>query len=171
MTVAVIPVPGLPMIQPGDDLAALVGDAIEAARVGLKPLDVVVVCQKVVSKAEGAVVNLDDIEPSAFAIHLTSRTESGKDPRTYEVVLREATRIVRMDRGHVIVRRGTDGSAPTPGSTSRTGSDRACSRCCPATPTRPRPRCASAWSRASRSISRSSSPTRSGGRGARAWSR
>ena len=49
MTVAVIPVPGLPMIQPGDDLAALVGDAIEAARVGLKPNDVVVVCQKVVS--------------------------------------------------------------------------------------------------------------------------
>ncbi len=80
MTVAVIPVPGLPMIQPGDDLAALVGDAIDAARVGLKALDVVVVCQKVVSKAEGAIVDLDDVEPSAFAIHLTSRTESGKDP-------------------------------------------------------------------------------------------
>jgi coenzyme F420-0:L-glutamate ligase/coenzyme F420-1:gamma-L-glutamate ligase len=102
-TIAVIPVPGLPMIQPGDDLAALVGDAIDAARVGLKAHDVVVVCQKIVSKAEGAVVRLDDVEPSAFAIHLASRTEGGKDPRAYEVVLREASRIVRMDRGHVIV--------------------------------------------------------------------
>ena len=103
MTVAVIPVQGLPMIQPGDDLAALVGDTIEAARVGLKAHDVVVVCQKVVSKAEGAVVRLEDVEPSAFAVHLTSRTEGGKDPRAFEVVLREAARIVRMDRGHVIV--------------------------------------------------------------------
>ena len=103
MTVAVIPVPGLPMIQPGDDLAALIGDAIETARVGLKPNDVVVVCQKVVSKAEGAVVRLDEIEASAFARQLTARTEGGKDPRAYEVVLREAARIVRMDRGHVIV--------------------------------------------------------------------
>lgn len=103
MTIAVIPVPGLPMIQPGDDLAALVGDAIETARVGLVRGDIVVVCQKVVSKAEGAIVRLDDVEPSAFARQLSSRTEGGKDPRAYEVVLREAARIVRMDRGHVIV--------------------------------------------------------------------
>src|SRR4029077_4715332 len=90
MTIAVIPVPGLPMIQPGDDLAELIGDAIDAARVGLKANDVVVVCQKVVSKAEGAVVRLDDVEASAFAQQLTARTEGGKDPRAYEVVLREA---------------------------------------------------------------------------------
>ena len=103
MTVAVIPIPDLPMIQPGDDLAALLGDAIEAARVGLKAQDIVVLCQKVVSKAEGAVVELADVEPSAFARQLSARTEAGKDPRAYEVVLREAARIVRMDRGHVIV--------------------------------------------------------------------
>jgi coenzyme F420-0:L-glutamate ligase/coenzyme F420-1:gamma-L-glutamate ligase len=102
MTVAVIPIPGLPMIQPGDDLSALIGDAIESSRVGLKAHDAVVVCQKVVSKAEGAVVRLDDVEPSAFARQLSSRTEAGKDPRAYEVVLREAARIVRMDRGHLI---------------------------------------------------------------------
>jgi coenzyme F420-0:L-glutamate ligase/coenzyme F420-1:gamma-L-glutamate ligase len=101
MTVAVIPVPGLPMIRPGDDLAVLLGDAIEAARVGLKPADVVAVCQKVVSKAEGAVVRLDDVVASPFAQHLAARTE-GKDPRAMEVVLRETSRIVRMDRGHVI---------------------------------------------------------------------
>jgi coenzyme F420-0:L-glutamate ligase/coenzyme F420-1:gamma-L-glutamate ligase len=102
MTVAVIPVPGLPMIRPGDDLPALLGDAIEAARVGLKPGDVVAVCQKVVSKAEGSVVRLDEVTASAFAVQLASRTEGGKDPRAMEVVLREANRIVRMDRGHVI---------------------------------------------------------------------
>jgi len=102
MTIAVIPVPGLPMIRPGDDLPRLLGDAIEAARVGLKPGDVVAVCQKVVSKAEGAVVRLDDVVASPFAEHLASRTGGGKDPRAMEVVLREAQRIVRMDRGHVI---------------------------------------------------------------------
>jgi coenzyme F420-0:L-glutamate ligase/coenzyme F420-1:gamma-L-glutamate ligase len=102
MTIAVIPVPGLPMIQPGDDLAALLGDAIEAARVGLKAGDVVAVCQKVVSKAEGALVRLDDVTASPFAEQIAARTESGKDPRSVEVVLRESRRIVRMDRGHVI---------------------------------------------------------------------
>jgi coenzyme F420-0:L-glutamate ligase/coenzyme F420-1:gamma-L-glutamate ligase len=102
MTIAVIPVPGLPMIRPGDDLPRLLGDAIEAARVGLKTGDVVAVCQKVVSKAEGAIVRLDDVVASPFAEHLASRTGGGKDPRAMEVVLREAQRIVRMDRGHVI---------------------------------------------------------------------
>lgn len=102
MTVAVIPVPGLPMIRPGDDLPRLLGDAIEAARVGLKTGDIVAVCQKVVSKAEGAVVRLDDVVASPFAQHLAARTGGGKDPRAMEVVLREAQRIVRMDRGHVI---------------------------------------------------------------------
>jgi len=102
MTVAVIPVPGLPMIQPGNDLAVLLGDAIERAGVGLKAHDVVAVCQKVVSKAEGAVVRLDDVVASPFAERLAARTEGGKDPRAVEVVLRESARIVRMDRGHVI---------------------------------------------------------------------
>jgi coenzyme F420-0:L-glutamate ligase/coenzyme F420-1:gamma-L-glutamate ligase len=102
MTVAVIPIPGLPMIAPGDDLAALLADAIDAARVGVKAGDVVVVCQKVVSKAEGAVVRLEDVVASPFAQHLAAHTEGGKDPRAIEAVLRETKRIVRMDRGHVI---------------------------------------------------------------------
>jgi len=102
LTIAVIPVPGLPLINPGDDLAQLLGDAIDAARVGLKVGDVVAVCQKVVSKAEGAVVALEEVEASAFAKHLAARTEGGKDPRALEVILRETRRIVRMDRGHLI---------------------------------------------------------------------
>src|SRR5207249_9403123 len=102
MTVAVIPIPGLPMIRPGDDLAALLSDAIDAARVGVKAGDTLAVCQKVVSKAEGAIVRLDEIVASPFAERLAAATEGGKDARAVEVVLREAKRIVRMDRGHVI---------------------------------------------------------------------
>jgi coenzyme F420-0:L-glutamate ligase / coenzyme F420-1:gamma-L-glutamate ligase len=102
VTVAVIPVPGLPSIQPGDDLGALLGDAIDAARVGLKDGDVVAVCQKVVSKAEGAVVRLADVVPSPFAEQVAAAATEPKDARAVEVVLRETKRIVRMDRGHVI---------------------------------------------------------------------
>lgn len=102
MTVAVIPVPGLPMVVPGMDLGQLLGDAIAAARVGLKPQDVLVVCQKVVSKAEGAVVRLDGVEPSAFARTLAAQGAEPRDPRALEIVLREAARIVRNDRGHLI---------------------------------------------------------------------
>jgi len=65
--------------------------------------DVVAVCQKVVSKAEGSVVALDDVVASSFAEKLAAQTEGGKDPRAMEVVLRETKRIVRMDHGHVIV--------------------------------------------------------------------
>src|SRR5262249_42760518 len=103
MSVFVIPVPGLPMIEPGADLGQLLGDAIEAARTGLKAGDVIAVCQKVVSKAEGAVVRLDDVVPSPFAEQVAAQTEGGKDPRAVEVILRDTRRIVRMDRGHLIV--------------------------------------------------------------------
>jgi coenzyme F420-0:L-glutamate ligase/coenzyme F420-1:gamma-L-glutamate ligase len=102
MTVAVIPVPGVPLVEPGDDLGALLADAIESARVGLRARDVVVVCQKVVSKAEGALVRLADVSPSPLASRIAAAAEGEKDPRAVEVVLHEAARIVRMDRGHVI---------------------------------------------------------------------
>src|SRR4029453_2566113 len=113
--------PGLPMIQPGNDLAALIGDAIETARVGVKAEDVVVVCQKVVSKAEGAVVDLATIQPSPFAEQLAARTTLGKDPRAYEVVLRETSRIVRNDRGHLIVETAQGWVCPNAGVTESTG--------------------------------------------------
>lgn len=102
MTVAVIPVPGLPLIEPGADLGLLLGTAIDEARVGLKAHDVVVVCQKVVSKAEGAVVRVADVTPSALALRLAEQT-AGKDPRLVEIVLRQTKRVVRNDRGHLIV--------------------------------------------------------------------
>jgi len=105
MTLSITPIPGLPMLKPDDDLGALLGEAL--ARAGLAPVDgdVLVVCQKVVSKAEGRLVDLRTIEPSAFAQQLAAATE-GKDARVIEVILRETTRIVRMDQGNLIVETG-----------------------------------------------------------------
>jgi coenzyme F420-0:L-glutamate ligase/coenzyme F420-1:gamma-L-glutamate ligase len=103
-TLAIIPVPGLPRIIPGDDLAALLLAAIGASKVGLKHGDVVVVCQKVVSKAEGRVVELAAVVPSSFARRVAA--ETGKDPRLVEIILRETTRIVRMADGHLICETG-----------------------------------------------------------------
>ena len=82
-------VPGLPMVQPRDDLAALIAD-----RAGkLHDRDVIVVAQKIVSKAEGRSVDLATVIPSPRAIELAA--EVGKDPRLVEVILSESTRVVR----------------------------------------------------------------------------
>ena len=91
---------GIPEVRPGDDLAALVGDAIERSGAGLEAGDVVVVTHKIVSKAEGRLVRLSEVELSALARSFAERY--GKDPRQVEVVLRESRRIVRMDRGVII---------------------------------------------------------------------
>ncbi|MFN8628215.1 MAG: coenzyme F420-0:L-glutamate ligase [Candidatus Binatia bacterium] len=105
MTISITPIPGLPSIQPGDDLAAMLLTALDAAELAILAGDVVVVCQKVVSKAEGRIVDVSTIAPSAFARALAAQT-TDKDPRVVEVVLRETRRIVRMDRGHLIAETG-----------------------------------------------------------------
>jgi coenzyme F420-0:L-glutamate ligase / coenzyme F420-1:gamma-L-glutamate ligase len=92
--IRLIPVTGLPEIRRGDDLAALVVD-----RIGLEDGDVVVVAQKVVSKLEGRVVRIDELEPSEKARELAG---DERDPREVEAVLREAKRIVR-ERGPLVI--------------------------------------------------------------------
>ncbi|MFN2467434.1 MAG: coenzyme F420-0:L-glutamate ligase [Gaiellaceae bacterium] len=114
--VRVIPVVGIPALQEGDDLAALI-----AARAGLEDGDVLVVAQKAVSKVEGRVVSLTDVEPSEQALDLAG----GEDPRHVEVILREAARLVRVRpplviaetrHGFVCASAGVDASnAPRPG--------------------------------------------------------
>jgi coenzyme F420-0:L-glutamate ligase/coenzyme F420-1:gamma-L-glutamate ligase len=97
-----IAIGGLGEIQPGEDLPALIADALASA-VEVLPLrddDVVVVTQKVVSKAEGAIVDLTTIEPRPEAIAFAA--EWDRDARQVEVVLREARRIVRMENGLII---------------------------------------------------------------------
>jgi coenzyme F420-0:L-glutamate ligase/coenzyme F420-1:gamma-L-glutamate ligase len=91
---------GIPMVQAGDDLAAIILNAAEAQGTALEDGDVLVVTQRVVSKAEGRVVPLDTFEPSPFALDWAARYE--KDPRQVEAVLRESARIVRQVRGVMI---------------------------------------------------------------------
>jgi coenzyme F420-0:L-glutamate ligase/coenzyme F420-1:gamma-L-glutamate ligase len=93
------PLPGLPEVRPGDDLAALLA---AAAGDDLRPGDVLVVAHKVVSKAEGAIVALAGVEPSPSA-HVLAR-QAGKDPRHVQVVLDESEELVRAERGVLIAR-------------------------------------------------------------------
>ena len=93
------PLEGVPLVVPGDDLASLLRAA--AARAGiLLAQGVLVVCQKVVSKAEGALVRLAEVEPSEKARQLAAAWD--KDPRQVEVVLRESARIVREGHGVLV---------------------------------------------------------------------
>ncbi len=96
--VRLVPLADVPAVNPGDDLARLILHAAASAGVRLEG-GVVVVCQKIVSKAEGRLVALADVEPSAEAIRIAEEDE--KDPRHVEVVLRETRRIVR--RGHRVM--------------------------------------------------------------------
>ncbi len=98
--ITIVPVGGLPEVHAGDDLPSLILDALSRCGVALERGDVLVVTQKVVSKAEGRTVDLATVEPSAFARKLAEQWE--KDPRQVELVLRESVRIVRMDRGVII---------------------------------------------------------------------
>jgi hypothetical protein len=124
----VIALDDIPEVHPGDDLASLIGDAL-AATPGALPLrhdDVLVVTQKVVSKAEGALADLATIERRPEAIAYAARW--GRDARQVEVVLRQAVRVVRMDLGVVIVETrhgfvlangGRSPNLPVPGSLCR----------------------------------------------------
>ncbi|HWF85370.1 MAG TPA: coenzyme F420-0:L-glutamate ligase [Vicinamibacterales bacterium] len=96
----VFTVPGLPEVSQGDELGSVIENALERAGLALENGDVVVVAQKVVSKAEGAIVNLATVTPSPLAASWAAAYR--KDPATMEVVLRESRRIVRMDRGILI---------------------------------------------------------------------
>jgi coenzyme F420-0:L-glutamate ligase/coenzyme F420-1:gamma-L-glutamate ligase len=91
---------GVPEVRPGDDLVAIIAGALHASGLTLAEGDVLVVTQKIVSKAEGRLVDLTTIEPSALATDFAARWD--KDARQVEVVLRESRRVVRMDRGHLI---------------------------------------------------------------------
>src|SRR5438309_7369295 len=100
MQITITSITGIPEVTPGDDLPGLIVAGCEAMGVGLRAGDVLVVTQKIVSKAEGRLVDLARIEPSPFAVEFARQW--GKDPRQIEVVLMETARIVRMDKGVLI---------------------------------------------------------------------
>src|SRR5437660_7031832 len=98
--IRIIPISGIGEIPTGSDLGAIIFHAMQAHHLALQQGDVLVVTQKIVSKAEGRVVNLDEVEPSEFARSFAH--DFDKDAAHVEMVLRESKRIVRMDHGVLI---------------------------------------------------------------------
>ena len=105
MSIALHPLAGVPIIEPGDDLSAILAGALEDNGFAPEDGDVLVLCQKIVSKAEGRVVRISEIEPGPLALQVAGAAED-KDPRIAELVLRNSTRIVMMKNGHLIVETG-----------------------------------------------------------------
>lgn len=115
--VTLTPLAGIPVVREGDDVARFVGDAIEGADIAPADFDVVVVTQKIVSKAEGRRVRLSDVEPSPRALELAASLD--KDARMIEIVLRESNAVVAHGHGvliaehrsgHVMANAGVDRS-------------------------------------------------------------
>src|SRR5687768_9264899 len=100
MQITITGISNIPEVQPGDDLPGLILSGCEALGVVLQAGDILVIAQKIVSKAEGQVVDLREVEPSPFAKQYAEKW--GKDPRQIEVVLRESKRVVKMDKGVLI---------------------------------------------------------------------
>lgn len=100
-------VEGIPEIRPGDDLAGMIAAALAAAGIGLEAEDVLVVTQKVVSKAEGRVVELASVTPRSEAESWAAQW--GKDPRQVELVLQESAEVLRMAPGGLIISRTRHG--------------------------------------------------------------
>ncbi len=101
MTLTLQPVIGIPGVQPGDNLAEILTRRLGDMPISLEPGDILVVAQKIISKAEGRLVNLTQVEPSDQAVELEKAT--GKDPRFLELVLRESNTVLRTRPGTIIV--------------------------------------------------------------------
>jgi coenzyme F420-0:L-glutamate ligase/coenzyme F420-1:gamma-L-glutamate ligase len=95
-----IPIRGIPEVRPGDDLGLMISRAADKMKFKLADGDIVVVAQKIVSKAEGRLVNLESVTPSEFAIEIANKQQ--RDPRLIEVILSESANIVRSD-DHVLI--------------------------------------------------------------------
>ena len=100
MTLTLTPLPGIPLIHPGNDLAAILLDSLKLAEIALEDGDILVLAQKIVSKAEGRMKNLANITPSQQALELAELTE--KDPRLVQVILSESTNVLRARPGTII---------------------------------------------------------------------
>ncbi len=99
--VELLALPGIPMVKPGDDLAALIAEGLARGGLQLRANDVLVLAQKIVSKAEGRSVDLATVKPSARATALAAEIE--KDPRLVELILSESVRVVRSRPNVLIV--------------------------------------------------------------------
>jgi coenzyme F420-0:L-glutamate ligase/coenzyme F420-1:gamma-L-glutamate ligase len=98
--VEIIAVEGLPLIKPKDNLGELIVNAAKKQKTPLQDKDIIVITHVVVSKAEGNIINLDEIIPSEKAIEIAQKTN--KDPALVEVILRESSDIVRIAQNSII---------------------------------------------------------------------
>jgi len=105
--ISLVAVDGIPEVKPGDDLAGIIAAALAATGIGLKAEDVLVVTQKVVSKAEGRVVDLVSVTPRPEAVAWAAQW--GKDARQVELVLQESVDVLRMAPGGLIISRTRHG--------------------------------------------------------------
>ena len=101
MYLCVFGLKGLPYIVEGDDIASIIYHTAVSESVKFEDKDIVVVTQKIVSKSEGRVLMLEDVEPSNFALHIGKSMK--KDPHLTEIILRETARIIRMKQEKLIV--------------------------------------------------------------------
>jgi coenzyme F420-0:L-glutamate ligase/coenzyme F420-1:gamma-L-glutamate ligase len=101
MSLVLTPLPNIPMVHTGDDLVEMIWNGLSQADIILQEGDILVLAQKIVSKAEGRWVNLVSIQPTAQAVELAEKVE--KDPRLVELVLRESNQILRTRVGTIIV--------------------------------------------------------------------
>lgn len=101
MPLSLTPVLGIPLIKPGDNLAAIILNALQATGIDLQDGDILALAQKIVSKAEGRLVNLAAVVPSQRALDLSASTE--KDPRLLELILQESRSVLRTRPGTIIV--------------------------------------------------------------------
>lgn len=105
--ISLIALDGIPEVVPGNDVASLIAAALAARGIGLEARDVLVVTQKVVSKAEGRVVELASVTPRPEAVEWAARW--GKDARQVELVLSESAEVLRMAPGGLIISRTRHG--------------------------------------------------------------
>jgi coenzyme F420-0:L-glutamate ligase/coenzyme F420-1:gamma-L-glutamate ligase len=101
MTLTLTPLPGFPLVHPGDDLVSPILKSLELAGVKLENDDILVVAQKIISKAENRLVNLESVAPSVKANQLAVQIE--KDPRLVELILQESKLVLRTRPGTIIV--------------------------------------------------------------------
>ena len=101
MSLILTPISGIPLIKPGDDLAEIILAGLDQAGLSLEDGDVLVLAQKIVSKAEGRLVNLLSVKPSSRALEIAEK--SVKDPRLVELILQESNEVLRIRQGSIIV--------------------------------------------------------------------
>jgi len=101
MPLTLTPLQNIPLIRQGDNLADILVNALRETNIELQDNDILVLAQKIVSKAEGRMANLAAVTPSAYALELAEK--SGKDPRIAELMLRETAEVLRVRPGSIIV--------------------------------------------------------------------